>query len=80
MVNVTFDEIKSKLPLREQAAFIGYFGGVFTFQYKDILIDLTCNDYIGATMAVQDLLSRKELSYIAVRKIGDKNFNYFSIL
>lgn len=80
MVKVTFDQLKEKLPLREQAKFVGYSGGVFCYQYLDICIDLSCNDYMGPTMIIQDLLSRKELTYLAIRKLGDKKFNYFTIL
>ena len=80
MVKLTFDQLKEKLPLREQAAFVGYSGGVFCYQIADLCIDLSCNDYMGATMVIQDLISRKELTYLAIRKLGDKNFNYFTIL
>lgn len=76
MVKQTFDQIKEKLPLRGLANFVGY-SGVWSFNCQGIDINFVCNDYIGATMYIQDILSRKELEYLAISKVGDKSFNFF---
>lgn len=76
MVKATFDQIKEKLGphLRQEAAFSSYVSGIFTFKLDNLYIDISCNAPIYPIMYVQDLLSRKELSYIALR---GKNFDLF---
>lgn len=76
MVKQTFDQIKEKLGpnLRQEAAFSSYVSGIFTFKLDDFFIDISCNAPIYSIMYVSDLLSRSELSYIAIR---GKNFNIF---